>query len=391
MNGNSIKKIGIVSSCQEDWGGSEELWAKAVEYLLKDGASVSFMKTTINKNVKAVKQLCSYGMVLKPLTHNFKDRIGYYLYRKRRKRDRNGALNNPLGAGIEIYKFRRFLQTERFDIVVITQGMSFDGLQYAYECKVLNIPYITISQKVVEFYWLPSNKRPVMREVYKGAIANVFVCKQNQAITEEQFGFRFKNALVIPNPVKFSPEILPYPINTEEVRLACIGRLFVIDKGQDLLIRVLSRPKWKSRSISISFVGVGDDEAALKDLALMLEVTNIRFLGYSDNIEDLWLNHHALILPSRSEGLPLVLLETMALGRIAIATNVGGNPELIVHGVNGFLAEANESSLDEILELAWNHKTRWPEMAKSAYKTIIDNIDLSPEIKLSTLILNPVL
>ena len=54
----------------------------------------------------------------------------------------------------------------------------------------------------------------------------------------------------------------------------------------------------------------------------------------------IWAEHHALVLPSRFEGMPLVVVEAMLCGRPCIVTDVGGNAELIRDGINGFLAKA---------------------------------------------------
>lgn len=58
-------------------------------------------------------------------------------------------------------------------------------------------------------------------------------------------------------------------------------------------------------------------------------LTNVAFLGHVENVEDVWAKHNALLLPSRFEGMPLVVVEAMLCGRPCIATDVGGNSELI--------------------------------------------------------------
>ena len=63
----------------------------------------------------------------------------------------------------------------------------------------------------------------------------------------------------------------------------------------------------------------------------------VELLGRRDDIPELLAAADALVLPSRSEGLPLVVMEAMASSTPVIATEVGGVPELLEHGVTAML------------------------------------------------------
>jgi glycosyltransferase involved in cell wall biosynthesis len=63
----------------------------------------------------------------------------------------------------------------------------------------------------------------------------------------------------------------------------------------------------------------------------------VRFLGYQAEVAPILAASDLLVLPSRAEGLPVVLLEAMALARPVIAARVGGVPEVIRDGENGLL------------------------------------------------------
>ena len=90
-----------------------------------------------------------------------------------------------------------------------------------------------------------------------------------------------------------------------------------------------------------------------------LGLTNVEFAGHQNNIEEIWRKHHALVLPSRFEGMPLVVVEAMLCGRPCIATDVGGNRELVRDGINGFLAKApTVELLDEAMNRAWDNRGR---------------------------------
>src|SRR5207245_2583405 len=153
---------------------------------------------------------------------------------------------------------------------------------------------------------------------------------------------------------------------------------YLLDKGQDILLRVLAREKWKSRSLHISFFGRGTNGEALADLAGRLGLRNVSFEGQTEDILGIWKNHHVLVLPSRAEGLPLALVEAMMCGRPAVVTNVGGNTEVIQDGVTGFLATPDEDSIDEALEEAWARREELHEMGQRAALRIRELVPASP-------------
>jgi glycosyltransferase involved in cell wall biosynthesis len=102
-------------------------------------------------------------------------------------------------------------------------------------------------------------------------------------------------------------------------------------------------------------------------MAEQLKLTSVEFVGHQNNIEEIWRKHHALVLPSRFEGMPLVVVEAMLCGRPCIATDVGGNRELIRDGINGFLAKAATVELvDEAMNRAWHARRRLMEMGRTA-------------------------
>jgi len=114
-------------------------------------------------------------------------------------------------------------------------------------------------------------------------------------------------------------------------------------------------------------------------MAEQLNLGNVEFMGQRDNIEGIWSGHHALVLPSRFEGMPLVVVEAMLCGRACIATDVGGNRELIRDGINGFLAKApTVELLDEAMSRAWENRERLREMGCRAGKDVREWVSPDP-------------
>ncbi|SDJ56391.1 Glycosyltransferase involved in cell wall bisynthesis [Pedobacter sp. ok626] len=382
MNLEKIKPLGnvaIISSCSEDWGGSEELWGRSVPLLLAEGYSVTVYKAKINRNHPEFLKLASLGVTFVEIdTHvpflkrNFKRIIG-----KLEQLRGNGSaftfVNNPW-----VNRLTVLLAKNKHVFALVSQGINFDGLGYAYACNSVGLPYVLVAQKAVDFYWPGRSDRPIMTKVMKEAAACYFVSKHNLILTEEQFGTRLKNGYVIFNPLKIGSK-LPYPAIDKGYKLACVGRLFVLDKGQDILLRILNQEKWRERPITITFVGSGVDDEGLKDMAALLDIKNVSFAGQVKDMDTLWTQYHALVLPSRSEGLPLSMVEAMAAGRIAIVSNAGGNTELIEEGVTAFSGHPNEQAFEEAMDRAWAQREQWEELGSIAASQISKLVPASPE------------
>lgn len=80
---------------------------------------------------------------------------------------------------------------------------------------------------------------------------------------------------------------------------------------------------------------------------------------------------NVVVVPSLWEGLPIALLESMALGRTVVATNVGGVPEVIEDQGNGLLAPPqNAPALAEAVYRCWRHPDLADSLAAAAARTI---------------------
>ncbi len=390
MNMKKGTKLAIITCCLEDWGGSEELWFKAVPYLLKSGVkNLTIYKNTINHQHAKFQELIRSQVKLKEILPKSK------LFGKIYNKSMDGFIRLAEKFKLATYSWNKaaknmfeHLKNDQINFAIISQGINFDGLVYAQQCVQLNIPYILISHKAVDFFWPQPSDRAYMRNAMLTAKRCCFVSQHNLTMTEEQFGTRLKNAEIIANPYKVTPSAVPYPSTENGFKLACVGRLFVIDKGQDILLRVLTKPKWKERPIEISFIGTGPDEEGLKELCDLLEIRNVKFIGFENDLHKIWQEHHALTLPSRSEGLPLTIIEAMSLGRIAIVTNAGGNAEVVKNRVTGFIGEPNEEDFDAAMEEAWQTREQWEQMGLAACKQMKSFLPDDPAKTFANLVLN---
>lgn len=145
-----------------------------------------------------------------------------------------------------------------------------------------------------------------------------------------------------------------------------VGRLHPV-KGVQYLIEAMTIVHQEMPEIELVIVGDGVERARLEELAKRLNQDSyIQFTGRIPQGSIPRFMHQADIfaLSSLSEGLPVVLLEAMAAGLPIIATNVGGIPDIVKEGVNGYLVNVKNPNeiADKILFLLQNYGV-WEEIS----------------------------
>ena len=97
------------------------------------------------------------------------------------------------------------------------------------------------------------------------------------------------------------------------------------------------------RSALLLLVGDGPDQSMVREAAIRYGVSDrVRFLGLIDDVESIMAASDVALFPSQSESFGLAALEAMACGIPVVASRVGGLPEVVLHGQNGFLREVGD-------------------------------------------------
>ena len=138
---------------------------------------------------------------------------------------------------------------------------------------------------------------------------------------------------------------------------AIIARLEKV-KGHEYVLKAAQLLQKEDKSIKILVVGAGSEEEALRQLADELEIDNVIFTGFVEEIRYITGMIDLNINASHTETTNLVLLEGLSLGVPAVASDCAGNPFVINDGVNGVLFEENDyvGLSKAILELRNNPK-----------------------------------
>jgi sugar transferase (PEP-CTERM/EpsH1 system associated) len=125
-----------------------------------------------------------------------------------------------------------------------------------------------------------------------------------------------------------------------------VGRLDPV-KNQQLLLRAFSSMSKTlgcgGQKVELLIVGAGPEEGKLRQLASDLVLgAMVHFAGERKDVADLMRAVDLFVLPSIAEGISNTVLEAMASGLPVVATDVGGNAELVVHGATGFLIDSGD-------------------------------------------------
>ena len=290
------------------------------------------------------------------------------------------------GKGREIETFpgyravQAWLRDFRPEFVVVAQEFHTRGVEWMQLCGSLGIPYATIIQAAGEVDWPEDGEARVLARCLDNARACYFVSDGNLSLVQTQLATPLPLAKVVRNPFNVSYDAAPsWPDAEADFALACVARLHPKSKGQDILLDVLRAEKWRRRPLRVSFFGQGPNVERLTALKETYSLENVAVRGFSDAVAAIWAEHHALILPSRYEGLPLALVEAMLCSRMAIVTDVAGNAEVLEDNVSGFVARAPKAEfLDEAMERAWLRRSEWRTLGQTAGTQIRQIVPADP-------------
>jgi len=162
-------------------------------------------------------------------------------------------------------------------------------------------------------------------------------------------------------------------------RILTVGRLHAV-KDHAFLVRACSELAARGLHFTCEIAGDGPERNRLMRLISSCDLgERIRLLGHVRHEETNALYDWAdlIVITSRSEGIPLVLMEAMARGKIVLAPAITGIPELIIAGVTGFLYEP-ESILDFVRQVFWINslgKLSLAEKHGEKYEEFLEKID----------------
>ena len=168
-------------------------------------------------------------------------------------------------------------------------------------------------------------------------------------------------------------------------KMVCVGRLCE-QKGQLLLVEAAVKLIEEGEDFQLTLAGDGpmraDIEALIDKHGL---ASKIKITGWvsSDRVRQELLDSAMLILPSFAEGLPVVIMEAMALGRPVVTTYIAGIPELVIPGENGWLIPAGslESLVSTMRQALQTPDEEIQRLGNNARQRVIERHNIDTEAK----------
>lgn len=203
------------------------------------------------------------------------------------------------------------------------------------------LPVVRVMHTSID--WTPEEHRRAFH-LYSPATDLYFCVEQKTHLYAKR---RRLQSTRIPQPIDLSALTRGPSSDTAQstgLRILFVGRLEWA-KGVDVLIQSFAMICLR-RPAELWIAGTGPEFSTLRNIARGLNILDrVRFLGYRRDVGTLYHSADVVVLPSRSEGMPLVALEALACGTPVLATRVGGSPEIFrEHGLSKFIVPPERPS-----------------------------------------------
>ena len=260
-----------------------------------------------------------------------------------------------------VLRVKRLLKDEHVDLI---HAHEFDAnVQGTFVAALSGVPLVaTVHGK--NYFWEKLRRRLAYQWVSRNATM-VAVSENLKQFIVEKVGVDSGHVKVVYNGVDLLPHCGPDDIDqcrkeldlpTGDQIVGVVGNLYPV-KGHQYLIAAIPAVLAKCPNTTFIFAGRGQLEGELKEQVHQLGVApKVRFLGLRQDIPRILAVLHAFVLPSLSEGLSMAILEAMVAGKPVIATDVGGNPELVEDSETGYLVPSQNSQAlaDRLISLLMN-------------------------------------
>ena len=159
------------------------------------------------------------------------------------------------------------------------------------------------------------------------------------------------------------------------IKFLFIGRIMK-EKGVDELFLAIRKIKESYANITFEFIGWYEDNYG-EMVADLEQQKIIKYYGFQSDVKPFIQNAHCVILPSYHEGMSNTLLESAAMGRPIIASNIHGCMEAVIDGKSGFLCNVKDSNdlylkIKQFVDLSYITKTKMGHVARKHMEKVFD-------------------
>jgi glycosyltransferase involved in cell wall biosynthesis len=347
------------------WGGSEELWYQAALWTARKGYPTA---------------VCCFDREGKASRMQELEKAGCKLFLLPRKEDTN---KQPLLGKIKLNKAIAEVPFEEYDKVIVSQGGwkdvahgPFKKLYRRLNNFILIYHNYNVNEKFSMRKFLSLQKWADKAKKNLGDTPKIF-----QAL-EEAYSLNIPRQEKLFNPLTFEPPTTAtaYPATTGNYILSVFAALDTERKAQDILIRAMGSDEWRNRNVELHLYGEGKDRELLQKLISEFQLSATVILkGNATDYRAAIRQSHLILQLTHIDAMPITVMDSLAMARPLVVSNVGDMPSWIKQGQNGWVAgQVTVEGIRDVLEKAWTKRERWEEMGKNSFELFRKEFPLHP-------------
>ena len=365
-------KLVFYSSIGVPWGGSEVLWTDTAMDALNQNHDVLISVFDWPQQHSKIIELKNKGAIL--------------IYRRRffpsfAQRFKKKLLNIFLSSSNKI-TYHEYLNKFNADHIFFNLAggdeIAVDTNDLFLFIKQTSIPFSVFYHSLSTEKYLNKDESSNFRYVLSKSSNNFFTSQMQIDLLQNQLDCKIKNVSILNHPLR---EIF-HEHNLEanqSVNFAIIGSLTKRWKGQDIVINILSKEKWRNLKFVLNVYGDGPDKEDLIDLIRNNGLQNkVRIHEYVEDINKIFYENDIILIPSRQDSGPIVLFEAMLAGKTIVGSFMGAIPDYIKTGYNGVLSlGCDEEAFEFALDFTLKNKKKWSKWGLNARNHLLQNYDFN--------------
>lgn len=365
-------KLAFYTSIGVPWGGSEILWTAAAKEALDQKHEVLVSVFNWPKQHASVDALVNSGA-----TMIYRRRFYPAFFARFKKKVFNLFL--PTGKKITYHEyFNRFQADHIFFNLAGGDEIATDTSDLMIFIEQTSIPYSVFYHSLSKEKYLTEKIAANFKYQLSKAKNNFFTSQMQIDLLQNQLDCKIKNARIVNHPLREIKEVSA-SVSENVIHFCIIGSLVNRWKGQDTVIRILSKEKWRHLNWHLNIYGDGPDKDELEKLIAAYNLTaKVTMHRHTDSINELFEANDLILIPSKQDSGPIVLFEAMLAGKPVVGSYMGAMPDYIVTGVNGVLADdTGEISFENAMQTAWEQKGKWKEWGQHAKELMKNRYDFN--------------
>ncbi|MDZ4793338.1 MAG: glycosyltransferase family 4 protein [Bacteroidota bacterium] len=362
-----MKKILFLSVMNGSaWGGSEELWYQAALWTARHGYPVAVCCFDGEGKSNRLEKLAQAGCSLFLLPGKVETK------------------KQMLLGKIKLNKAIAEVPFEEYDKVIVSQGGWKD---------VTHGPFKKLYRRLKEYVLIYHNYNIHEKfSLHKFSLLQKWAGKSEKNLgdtpkifqaLEEAYSLHIPRQEKLFNPLTFAtPEkatAYPETLNGKYI-LAVFSALDIERKAQDVLIRALSGEAWRHRNWELHLYGEGKDKELLQQLIQELQLQSSIFLyGNASDYREAIRQSHLVLQITHMDAMPITVMDSLAMARPVVVSNVGDMPFWIKENVNGWVTNAvTPEAIQQTLEQAWQKRDRWSAMGEESFRIFRQDFPSNP-------------